>query len=264
MTTSVERSKSAVAESFSRAAKSYDSAAQLQRDIGTDLFKLLPVNASPQTVVDIGSGTGFFTGKLKQVYPQAMVCGLDLAQGMLRYARSQHPASLAWLGADMESLPFAEASIQLFFSSLALQWSEDLPAFFTEIYRALAPGGLIALATLGPNTLFELRDSWRQVDGFTHVNQFAHAEEVRAAAGQAGLQEQRWVNGEKVMHYDALRDLTHELKAIGAHNVNRARAPGLTGREKLIKLRTSYEAYRQPAGLPATYEVYWMLLQRPE
>jgi len=264
MTVKVQRSKLAVAESFSRAAQSYDSAAQLQRDIGTELYHLLPSNIAPKAVVDIGSGTGFFTEKLQQAYPQALVCGLDLAQGMLHYARAQHPKSLTWVGADMECLPFGDASINLFFSSLALQWSEDLPAFFAEIHRTLSPGGLIALATLGPNTLYELRDSWQRVDGFTHVNQFIRGDKVRAAAAQAGLQEQCWISAEKVMRYDALRELTQELKAIGAHNVNRARAPGLTGREKLKKLRASYELYRQPDGLPATYDIYWLLLHKPD
>ena len=66
MSNRVQRSKLAVAESFSKAAKSYDSAAQLQRDIGSELFNLLPRNLTPRCVVDIGSGTGFFTELLQQ------------------------------------------------------------------------------------------------------------------------------------------------------------------------------------------------------
>lgn len=263
MSNRVQRSKLAVAESFSKAAKSYDSAAQLQRDIGSELFNLLPRNLTPRCVVDIGSGTGFFTELLQQSYPAAQVIGLDLAEGMLQHARQQHATSLHWIGGDMESLPLAESSVELFFTSLALQWCENLPAFFAEIFRTLTPGGYIALATLGPKTLFELRDSWCDVDGFMHVNEFSELAVVQAAAEQAGLHHTLWQSGKKIMYYSALRELTHELKAIGAHNVNRQRAPGLTGREKLTKLRQSYERYRQAEGLPASYEVYWALLQRP-
>jgi malonyl-CoA O-methyltransferase len=191
------------------------------------------------------------------------VIGLDFAEGMLLHARDHQSPQLGWLGADMEALPLAACSVDLLFSSLAVQWSESLADLFVEFFRILRPGGQVALATLGPRTLFELRDSWRLVDGFTHVNSFSDASLLQAAALQAGFEQQLWRSGDKIMHYQALRDLTYELKALGAHNVNRERAPGLTGREKIIQLRKSYEQYRTPLGLPATYEVYWLLLQKP-
>ncbi|MFO5842686.1 hypothetical protein ACLBPJ_30545, partial [Klebsiella pneumoniae] len=54
-------------------------------------------------------------------------------------------------------------------------------------------------------------------------------------------------------HFPDLRSLTHELKALGAHNLNPGRPDGLTGRQRIRALVAAYERFRQPEGLPATY-----------
>lgn len=257
-----ERDKWAVADSFSRAAASYDSVAQLQRSVGHRLLDKLPALA-PACVCDLGSGTGYFTQALAQRFPAARLVGLDLAQGMLNFARAERSPAIRWLAADMEALPLADASVDLFFTSLAVQWCEDLPAFFAGCLRALSPGGWLAIASLGPDTLFELRQSWQQVDDYVHVNDFAAADRLRAAARAAGFVERHWDSGMDVMYYPALKQLTHELKSLGAHNVNHERAPGLTGPNRLRALLAAYEHYRGPQGLPASYEVQWLLVQKP-
>ncbi|UTA47542.1 malonyl-ACP O-methyltransferase BioC [Simiduia sp. 21SJ11W-1] len=259
----MQRDKFSVAASFSNAAPSYDSVAQLQRCVGNELMGFLDAAHPCKRLVDLGSGTGFFTEKLLARYPEAQVLGLDIAPGMLRYARAQRAPGLGWVGGDMEALPFGSGSIDVFFSSLAVQWCENLPAFFTEVARALVPGGRVLLATLGPQTLCELRDSWRKVDHYTHVNEFDSAATLTHAYTRAGLVQRAWRAEPRVMYYPSLRELTHELKALGAHNVNRERAPGLTGRQKIKKLREAYEHYRTPKGLPASYDVYWLVLEKP-
>ncbi|MBB3167024.1 malonyl-ACP O-methyltransferase BioC [Simiduia aestuariiviva] len=258
-----QRDKLAVAQSFSKAAQSYDSVAALQRSVGSELLAWLQDLGAPNLVADLGSGTGFFTEQLQQKFPNAHTVGLDIAPGMLQFARAHRQENVHWLGGDMENLPLRAECVDVFFSSLAVQWCENLPQFFAEIFRCLAPGGYLALATLGPETLFELRDSWRAVDEYTHVNQFDAEVHVTEAAQRAGLAIARWQAAPRVMHYSSLRELTHELKALGAHNVNYQRAPGLTGRQKIKQLRDAYEGFRTPQGLPASYQVYWMLVQKP-
>jgi len=58
-----------------------------------------------------------------------------------------------------------------------------------------------------------------------------------------------------VMQYPDALTLMRELKAIGAHNVTRGRARGLTGRARLAAMTRAYESYRRDGSLPATYEV---------
>lgn len=259
----MQRDKKAVADSFSRAADSYDGVAQLQRDIGSKLLEMLP-DGEAKTVLDLGSGTGFFTEKLGQLYPAANVIGVDIAKGMLQHARSHRSPACLWLGADMESLPLSENSVDCVFSSLAVQWSENLPQLFAEVWRCLSPNGFFVLATLGPQTLHELRSAWAAADSFTHVNSFTALAEVEAATNLAGFSVFRKTVEQWQLFYPELRQLTFELKALGAHNVNRRRASGLTGTEKVKKLRAAYESYRLPQGLPASYEIYWLVLQKSD
>jgi SAM-dependent methyltransferase len=54
-------------------------------------------------------------------------------------------------------LPLAANSLGLVWSNLMLHWLDDpLPAF-RELHRVLEVGGLLCFATLGPDTLKELR-----------------------------------------------------------------------------------------------------------
>ncbi|PAU89814.1 malonyl-[acyl-carrier protein] O-methyltransferase BioC [Pseudomonas sp. WN033] len=246
--------KQQVASSFGRAAATYDQAAAFQRQVGHNLLERLPAAWQPEHVVDLGCGTGYFTRALAQRY-SVPVAGLDLAEGMLRFAREQGETGHGWIAADAEALPLRDESQDLIFSSLALQWCPDLGKALAEARRALRPGGRLALTTLVEGSLSELRAAWQAVDGFVHVNRFmpeAHLRDCLASAGFAGLSCDIETH---VLHYPQLSGLTHELKALGAHNINPGRPGGLTGRARLRALTEAYESYRQPQGLPATYHV---------
>ena len=151
--------KRAVAASFSRAASTYDQVAELQRQVGSNLLARLPESLQPCSLVDLGCGTGYFTRALNARFGRA-VMGLDIAEGMLRYARAQGPEQAAWITADAEALPLRDGSQDLLFSSLALQWCPDLGRALSEARRVLRPGGCMAFNTLVEGTLGELRGAW--------------------------------------------------------------------------------------------------------
>ncbi|MDO6562828.1 malonyl-ACP O-methyltransferase BioC [Amphritea sp. 1_MG-2023] len=249
--------KSQIAESFSRAAVSYDSVAQLQRDIGHELLSQL-TQTSADVVLDLGCGTGYFAPLLtEQLKPRQLIC-LDMAQGMLQYARQHRSiANTLWLCGDAEKLPLADNSVNLIFSSLAIQWCEDLAALFSEVARVLKPGGRFIFSTLGPQTLYELRESWSVVDSFQHVNRFIDLDCLQASA-ERQLQPVSLRQANKVLLYDQLRELTAELKGIGAHNISAGRHSGLTGKARVIAFKQAYEQFRRPDGqLPASYQVFY-------
>lgn len=250
--------KKKVAQSFSRAAPTYDSVAQLQRDIGAHLFSQLPDALPAQsTVLDLGSGTGFFTQRLAARYPESQIIGLDIAEGMLHYAAAQQD-EVSWLCADAELLPLADNSVDLIFSSLAIQWCNNLPHLMVELARVLKPGGQLHIATLGPHTLQELKSAWQQVDDYVHVNRFQSAQDLVAATDAAQLDVHELKQENRILYYDRLSELTRELKALGAHNINTGKPEGLTGRARLLAFKNAYELFRCPQGLPATYDVIYL------
>ncbi|WP_304639606.1 malonyl-ACP O-methyltransferase BioC [Pseudomonas sp.] len=248
-----------IAESFGRAAATYDQAAEFQRKVGRDLMARLPRARKVSDILDLGCGTGYFTRALAEHYKRPVV-GLDLAEGMLRYARARSAGAGDWIVADAETLPVRSDSQDLLFSSLALQWCPSLGKALEEGRRVLRPGGCMAFTTLVDGTLDELRQSWSVVDGYVHVNRFGSRIELQAQLAAAGFNRWECRVEPYVLHYGQLSELTRELKALGAHNLNAGRPGGLTGRARLRALTEAYERFRQPEGLPATYQVAHVLL----
>ena len=253
--------KRAAAASFSRAASTYDQVAELQRQVGSNLLAGLPDDLQPHSLVDLGCGTGYFTRALNARFERP-VLGLDIAEGMLCFARTKGPEHAVWIAADAEALPLRDSSQDLLFSSLALQWCPDLGRALSEARRVLRPGGCMAFNTLVEGTLGELRGAWEQVDGYIHVNRFMPLAQLQAVLAGAGFARWHCEVETHVLHYPQLSALTHELKALGAHNLNAGRPGGLPGRARLRALTPAYENYRQVAGLPATYQVAQIILYK--
>ncbi len=253
--------KRQVAASFSKAAGSYDSVAELQRAVGSELISRLP-DIAPARWLDLGSGTGYFSRVLANNFPDSDGVALDIAEGMLRHARplggAQH-----YIAGDAENLPLRDVSVELIFSSLAVQWCADFAAVLSEASRVLQPGGVFGFASLCVGTLSELRDSWQTVDGLVHVNRFREFSNYQRLCAASGLRVRSLDVLPHVLHYPDVRTLTHELKALGAHNINPGRPGGLTGRARIQALIEAYEGFRQEDGLPATYQVVYAVLEKP-
>ena len=252
--------RSRVRRSFERASASYDRAAVLQTDVRKRLLARLEyVSLAPQAIVDAGCGTGHASRELKRLYPRALVVALDLAPGMLRAAARQR----GWLRrfervcADAQRMPLADASVDLLYSNLMLQWCDDLDALFAECRRVLKPRGLLTFSTFGPDTLKELRAAWASVDAHTHVHRFIDMHDIGDALMRAGLTEPVLDVEPFTLTYADTFTLMRDLKAIGAHNAAAGRAPGLTGRGRLSAMSAAYERYRTSGRLPATYEVVY-------
>jgi malonyl-CoA O-methyltransferase len=252
--------KGLIRASFERAAETYDAAAALQREVGQRMLDRLDyVRLNPELVVDLGCGTGVTASALLKRYRHARVLGLDIAFPMLAIARERAPwlRRLRCLCADLEALPLADASCDLLFSNLTLQWC-DLDRAFLELRRVLKPGGLLIFSTLGPDTLLELRRSWQAVDAHNHVNAFIDMHDVGDALLRAALADPVMDVERITVTYREVIDLMRDLKHLGAHNVSAGRPQNLTGKGKLRTLRASYERFRTPEGLlPATYEVVY-------
>ncbi|CAM3795662.1 malonyl-ACP O-methyltransferase BioC [Pseudomonas reidholzensis] len=254
--------KRQVAASFSKAAASYDSVAALQRAVGIALLEQLPDDLAPSRWLDLGSGTGYFSRVLAERFAGALGIAVDIAEGMLGHARGQGGARFHVAG-DAERLPLQSASVDLVFTSLAVQWCSQFASVLSEAQRVLRPGGVLAFSSLCVGTLDELRASWQAVDGMVHVNRFRRFEDYQRLCAESELQLLGLEQRAQVLHYPDVRSLTHELKALGAHNLNPGRPSGLTGRARMQGLLQAYEQFRQPQGLPATYQVVYGVLRKP-
>ena len=160
--------KQSIARGFGGASATYDGASRLQKIMGDSMLAELADSTVPESVLDLGCGTGWFSRKLAEQYPNSVVTGADLSPGMLAEAANRGPGSIHWLHADAEQLPLADNSVDLVFSNLMIQWSARPELILRECRRILRPGGRLAISTLLDGTLSELKQAWAEADPALH------------------------------------------------------------------------------------------------
>jgi len=256
--------KLTIADSFSRAAESYDQAAWYQRRVGESALRLVPERMSG-TCIDVGAGTGFFTRKLVEYPLFDLVLGIDLAEGMMRFSHQKDTEKMlslpSWVVGDGESLPLHDHTVDLIYSNMAIQWLAQPELLFSEWRRVLKKQGRIIFSTLLPATLHELASCWEQVDQYQHVNTFTSLAVLEQAVKFSGLNKIYWQRSIDVLQYASLKTLLRELKEVGAHNLNQTRPKGMMGKKKWQQFQEAYELLRSPeGGLPATWHVLYGVL----
>ncbi len=244
-----------------RAARGYGAADFLKRRAAEDIVQRLEaIKRQFPVAVDLGARNGAFARALAASDAAAKVETLIEAD--------VSPAMLAGRGGprlvlDEERLPFADASLDLAVSSLALHWANDLVGALIQLRRALKPDGLFIGAILGGATLTELRQALLQAESELapgvgpRVSPFADAYDGAALLQRAGFALPVSDVDRVTVRYAHPLKLLADLRAMGETNVlvERPRAP-LT---RAVLART-FEIYAAKFGeadgrIPATFEI---------
>jgi SAM-dependent methyltransferase len=188
------------------------------------------------------------------------------AIGRLIVAQRGDPDGGLTVAADEEALPFADGSLDLVVSALALQSVNDLPGTLLQIRHALRSDGLLLAALLGGDTLTELRQSFAaaelEIEGGVspRVAPFADVRQIGALLQRAGFALPVADVDRTTVRYPSVLALMHDLRRMGATSVlvERRRRP-----LRRATLRRMIELYARdfsdPDGkLRATFDVIWL------
>ncbi len=249
-----------VKQAFERSAKEYDAFARLQRYTLEDAVHMVRyIFPERGMVLDAGCGTGYLKDYIDREKISWRLEGCDIARNMCDLASRKMPVKQC----SIESLMFEDQSFDAVFSSLTMQWVEKVEEAFREVYRVLKPGGYTMVTTYGTDTLWELREAFSTIDGLPHVIEFSELDYLLKCAGDAGFNIQLSKKATETYYYPNLQALLDMLRGLGATNKHVKRHKGLTGVHTFAMMEQEYERrHLNPSGLPATWDVYFILLKR--
>jgi SAM-dependent methyltransferase len=170
------------------------------------------------------------------------------------------------VAADEEALPFADGSLDLVVSALALQFVNDLPGTLIQIRRALKPDGLLLAALIGGDSLTELREAFAQAESEVEggvsprVAPFANLRALGVLLQRAGFALPVVDSDRLTVRYDSVFALMRDLRRMGATNVLTERRRTPLRRMTLQRLAEIYARRFADADgrLRATFEIAWL------
>jgi len=150
--------KNQIALKFGSAAPYYDQHAELRKEVADRLINSLDpwrdiIPRGP--IKELGSGTGFVTKGLADLYPKRAIESLDLSEQMTEYIKKKLAdyENITFQTADAEKVPEIEPHYSLIVSGFTAHWFKDPALTLGRWMEVLKPGGLL-LASFPGNESF--------------------------------------------------------------------------------------------------------------
>ena len=229
------------------------------------LAGLVPLDGQPESVLELGCGTGHLTRELLRRLPDARFLVTDLAPSMLGFCGEhldeidRDRVRLERLDARTPSLPDV---FDMVASSAMVQWFPDLAGHLAACRALLRPGGAYLLSGFCRTNFPEL-DSLLSGPPWDFPDPPGHfLSDARRIAGEVGFQVQL-AEEDIVEHvYPSAMEF---LRAIGQSGASRAPREGrpLTREYLRLLVETYGERFSVPGGVKATWHPWFLLLRNP-
>lgn len=264
--------KAILKRNFSKKANLYDSYANVQREMARTLISSVDFNrlASRSKVLEIGSGTGYMTKLIdSSLKGDCSIDAVDIAEGMVRKAKSVMGERVNFLCDDIESMEFLD-TYDLIISNATFQWLNDLEATSSKLLSAIRAGGSLVFSTFGERTFEELHSSYERskkslgiADASSLGQSFYPASHIRDIISQnmmeLGIPVDIRIREQLICEkFNSSREFLHSVKSIGASNTK-----SISSVKALREAMRIYDReYRYGDGVQASYHCIYVEIRR--
>lgn len=121
------------------------------------IVEAVSARLSGQRVLEVGAGTGYYLAHALAAHPQAAGLATDISVAAAKRAARAHERAAAIVADTWSGLPIRDGVIDTVLCVFA-------PRNLDEFRRVLAPGGLLIVATPGPDHLATIRGRFGLLD----------------------------------------------------------------------------------------------------
>jgi len=240
-----------IARTFGRKAATYDGHAEVQGELTALLAAKLAVSGlSGGRWVDLGCGTGMFYDACKKSRFSSRIIGVDISFEPLVVYNNKCTGFSSTIQADIDHLPFKNATFDGAVTASTLQWLDNVPEALINIAAILKNGGLLAFSVFIQGSFRELFSIQQRFGIPAPVRCPETAEFVRALE-DAGFVDVDYETTEKTVHAPTAAIVLKSLSAIGGTATAAVR---LLDRKEIAEFCRAYEtAFRAGGAVPLTY-----------
>ena len=204
--------------------------------VGQLLSRLNLIRIQPEAILNVGWHLQHAAAQLQQRYPAATI-------------KNVH---------DRAAIERCEdESVDLIIAHFALLAEPEPLYLLREFSRVLSQEGLLLFTSLGPDTFWELRESFLAVDRHVHVHPFTDMHDVgdwiRALQFDDPVMDREVIT----LAYEDLDLFFDDLKSAGVTNAHQARSRGLMSKNKWYAMLSQYAQFKTDDYFPATIEVVY-------
>lgn len=249
-----------IVRGFARSAASYDHNAQVQLQCAERLAAYMDANSRGDLIdgpiLEIGCGTGLFSRRLLDMFPERETVVSDICDEMLARCRMRLSApsgrvnpNVTFNIVDAQEHEAKEAYAMIA-AAFALQWIEELPQSLSNLNASLKPGGkfFFSLPTSGsfPEWKATCKQAGVPFTGNTLPDAAMFREFAAANGLRLGVYEETFV-----IHFNSMLDFLRSLKSIGAGTSIQRDPLSVREMRKLLAVAK----LRNPNSFPVTYRV---------